>query len=85
MNINKYVTGSIRFSHSLDNDPKDRDFPLHVHDDYELYCMVSGDVGYIVEGRTYELQPGSLMIMRRAEIHKLLVYSNKRHLADGMA
>lgn len=77
--LSGYNGKGIKFSHSVDECPNDGDFMLHVHDDYELYCVVSGNVGYVVEGRIYELTPGSLMIMRSAEIHKLLVYGNERY------
>ena len=63
------------FSHSLDKDPKDSYFPLHIHDDNEVFCLVKGDVGYIVEGRKYKLYPGTMLLMRSSESHKLIVNS----------
>lgn len=66
-------------SHSIDEDPKDTDFYMHVHDTYELYCFVSGKASYIVEGRIYDLRPGSLLLMRSAETHKLIVNGSGRY------
>lgn len=63
------------FSHSYDTEPKDSYFPLHIHDNHELFCLVRGDVGYIVEGRRYKLYPGTLLLMRSSESHKLIVNS----------
>ena len=77
--VSKYITDNIKFSHSVDDEPIDSDYPLHVHDDYELYCLVEGNVEYVVEGRVYEMRPGTLMIMRSAEIHKLVVRGGGRY------
>lgn len=60
-------------SHMLTKAPKDEDFELHIHDGYELLCLVKGDVSYIVEGHIYKLTAGSLMLMRSSETHKLVV------------
>ena len=60
-------------SHMLTKAPKDDDFEPHIHDGYELLCLVRGDVGYIVEGHKYKLTAGSLMLMRSSETHKLVV------------
>lgn len=74
-----YHIPGIRFNHMVYDNPDDRDFKLHMHDDCELFCLVSGKVGYIVEGRVYDLRPGSLMLMRSTETHRLLVYGNERY------
>ena len=60
-------------SHMVTKAPNDSDFELHIHDGYELLCLVKGDVGYIVEGQKYKLSPGALMLMRSSETHKLIV------------
>ena len=60
-------------SHSIDKTPKDSDFPSHIHDTYEILCIVRGSVDYIVEGTLYKLKPGAVMIIRPSETHKLIV------------
>ena len=67
------------FSHSYDSEPKDNYFPLHIHDNHELFCLIKGDVGYIVEGRRYKLYPGTLLLMRSSESHKLIVNSEAEY------
>ena len=74
-----YNIPGIKLNHSVTENPNDRDFKLHMHDDYELFCLASGKVGYIVEGRVYDLRPGSLMLMRSTETHRLLVYGSERY------
>ncbi len=76
---NRYVASGINFSYSIDELPKDRDFPLHMHDNYELYCFVSGKASYMVEGNIYELRPGTVLIMRSSETHKLIVNGSERY------
>ena len=69
----------ISFNHDIDERPKSNKFGLHMHDDFEILCVVSGNVGYVVEGRNYILYPGSVMIMRSAETHKLLINKDDRY------
>ncbi|MBQ9086446.1 MAG: AraC family transcriptional regulator [Clostridia bacterium] len=68
-----YHAPGMKVSYGLDEIPDDSHFFLHVHDNYEIHCVISGKVGYVVEGRIYDLRPGSVVIMRSAETHKLLI------------
>lgn len=79
MTVESYQIMGVRLSHAVDERPDNRDFHLHVHDNFELYCMVSGNVGYVVEGRTYPLRSGSMMLMRSSETHRLVVYGKERY------
>lgn len=74
--LNYYEGDGFSFFHSCDEKPKDSYFPLHIHNNHELFCLVKGDVGYIVEGRRYKLYPGTLLLMRSSESHKLIVNSS---------
>lgn len=42
---------------------------MHSHDRYEIYCFLSGDADYCVEGNRYRLKPGDIMLMRKGEVH----------------
>ncbi len=77
--LEKYTSDGISLLHSVDETPSDRSFPLHMHDNYELYCFVSGKASYMVEGTIYELRPGTVLIMRSSETHKLLVNGSERY------
>lgn len=48
---------------------------LHHHDFYEIYYFISGNVDYLVENKTYHLQPGDLILMSPLELHQPL-FSN---------
>ena len=43
----------------------------HHHDFYELYCFVGGEVNYVVEGRSYSLEPGDILLISPSELHKM--------------
>lgn len=60
-------------THSVDKRPKGEDFAPHIHDSYELFCLVKGEVDYIVEGNYYKLHPGAIMLIRSSETHNLVV------------
>lgn len=52
-------------------------FNMHTHDNYEIYCFLSGNAKYFVEGNTYPLKSGDILIMKKAEAHSLLINSNR--------
>lgn len=56
-------------------DQVSRDVPLHHHDFYEIYFFVSGKVQYNVEGRSYRLTPGDILLIRPMELHQPIFLS----------
>lgn len=62
-----YLSGDYRLFHLTDSGP--RDFDPHYHDFCKILILISGSVDYIVEGRTYEPEPGDLVLVNRGEIH----------------
>ncbi len=77
--LEEYASDGIALLHSIDETPKDGSFQLHIHDYYELFCFVSGKASYMVEGNIYELRPGTVMIMRSSETHKLIVDGSEKY------
>lgn len=65
--------GDFEIFHYQDQNPSDID--VHHHDFYEVYCFLSGNVEYRVEGRIYQLQPGDLVLINPMELHQLIVRS----------
>lgn len=53
--------------------PSLNDFHMHTHDNYEIYCFLSGAAKYFVEGNIYNLKPGDILIIQKAEVHSLLI------------
>ena len=50
-------------------------FNMHTHDYYEIYCFLSGNTKFFVEGHIYPLKSGDILVMKRAEAHSLLFNS----------
>ena len=70
----------IETRHTCTENPIQGDFPMHIHNDsHEIYCFLSGDAGYSVEGNRYQLAHGDLMLMRKGEVHHLMLNSDVRY------
>ncbi len=48
---------------------------LHHHDFYEIYFFLGGDVEYRVEGKSYRLQKGDLLLINPMELHQPMAMS----------
>lgn len=68
--LREYRQGSIYLKHAVTDSPKDAVFPMHLHDTCEMYFFLTGKVEYLVEGSSYPLRSGSLLLMRPSETHK---------------
>lgn len=53
-----------------------RDFTFHYHDFHKILLFLDGNVGYCVEGRSYELRPGDIVLVRAGEIHRPIVHDS---------
>lgn len=42
----------------------------HIHDLYEIYYFLKGDVTYYIEGQGYKIEKGDLLIINSQELHK---------------
>lgn len=58
----------IGYSHNSTLSPGTQDF--HLHDRYEIYFFISGDVTYFIENKVHKLEYGDLLIMNNHEIHR---------------
>jgi AraC-like DNA-binding protein len=50
---------------------------LHHHDFYECYFFISGDVTYLIEGRTFNLKPGDIILINSTELHQAIITNCK--------
>lgn len=48
-------------------------FERHTHDNYEIFCFLSGNAKYFVEGNIYVLKPNDILIIKKSETHALLI------------
>lgn len=51
----------------------------HIHDFYELYVNLSGDVSFLVEDTVYSISRGDMIITAPNEIHRCIYHSNCVH------
>jgi AraC-like DNA-binding protein len=50
---------------------------LHHHDFYEFYLYISGDVTFLIEGKSYDLKSGDMILINTRELHQAIVNSMK--------
>lgn len=51
-------------------DAKFEGVPVHQHDFYEVYFFIGGNVEYSVEGHSYHLKSGDLLLINPLELHQ---------------
>ena len=59
---------AFEFYHYLDNVPPKVEF--HQHPFYELFFFLGGNVNYTIEGKTYKLRPGDILLTNSLDIHR---------------
>lgn len=75
-------------------DAKFEGVPVHQHDFYEVYFFIDGNVEYSVEGNSYHLKSGDILLINPLELHqprisphqndyeRIVLWINKNYLAD---
>lgn len=66
-----YLLENYRYFHLRDTAGQERDFHFHEFD--KLVLLLSGRVDYFVEGITYALQPGDVLLVKHHTIHKAMI------------
>jgi len=59
---------AFEFYHYLDDTPPKVEF--HQHPFYELFFFLDGNVNYSIEGKTYHLRPGDILLTNSLDIHR---------------
>lgn len=68
----KYLKPEFSFEKNISKHPKFEEFSLHNHPGYEILFVVKGSAMHIVEGNSYHLSPGDMIIVRNDEFHQLI-------------
>ena len=50
---------------------------LHHHDYYECYFFISGQVTYVIEGKSYSLMPGDIILINSKELHQAIIHNKE--------
>lgn len=69
-----YLHSDYRLFHLKDTSL--RSFDFHYHDFHKILIFLSGNAGYIVEGRQYDLRSYDMLLIPAGEIHKPIVHGN---------
>jgi AraC-like DNA-binding protein len=67
----------INYSHNKSREYQGMDF--HLHEFFEIYFFISGNVNYFIENKVYQLKFGDLLIMNNHEIHRPSVFPGKQY------
>ena len=69
-----YLHDNFRIFHL--SDTAQRTFSYHYHDFNKILILLSGDVTYTIEGRSYDLQPNDIVFVEAGEVHKPVINSD---------
>lgn len=69
-----YLTSGFKTFHLKDRER--RDFSYHYHDFHKILILLSGDITYCVEGRSYDLQPNDIVLINAGEVHRPIIKSD---------
>lgn len=69
-----YLTTSFKMFHLKDSTR--REYTYHYHDFHKILILLSGDVTYCIEGRTYDLRPNDIVLVNAGEVHKPIIHSD---------
>lgn len=67
------------FSHQLKAYASSEPEKPHIHDSYEIYINVSGDVSFLVNNKLYPVAKGDLIVTRPGDVHICVYQSNSQH------
>lgn len=68
---------NFRFEHKKSESPDKTNFLNHMHNEWELYYFIEGDVDYVINGSIYHLQPHDLLFIKPAVYHCAKPNANK--------
>ena len=66
-----YLNENFRYFHLKDTAGQERDFHFHEFD--KIVILISGSVDYLVEGASYRMMPGDIILVRHHMIHKAVI------------
>ena len=72
-----YLNANYKMFHLTDY--KIKDFSYHYHDFDKILILISGDVTYHIEGKTFKLEPYDIVLVNAFEVHKPVIQSNSTY------
>ncbi len=65
------------YLHSVATPPED--VPIELHDFFEFYYFLSGDMIFYIEGQAYTMNPGDILIINNDELHRATPRSDEAY------
>lgn len=72
-----YLNQNFRIFHPIDS--CQREFAYHYHDFYKILVLLTGDVTYCIEGKSYELAPFDMVLVNAGEVHRPIIRSSSAY------
>lgn len=69
-----YLNSRFKIFHLKDQERKD--FSYHYHDFHKILILLSGDITYCIEGRSYDLLPNDIVLVGAGEVHRPIIKSD---------
>ena len=70
-----YLNSDFRIFHIKDT--VSREFEFHYHDFHKITIFIKGKVKYIIEGKSYALEPYDIVLVNRNDIHRVQADSSQ--------
>ena len=88
-----YSIGNFEFSYAVDREAPERLDEKHCHDTYEILYVLDGMGRFVVEGTSFDIKPGTLVLIRPFEYHcmqlasdtlyeRYVIHFSQTHLVD---
>lgn len=77
-NVEKVKRGYLNedFHYFYLKDQKKHEYEFHYHDFNKIIIFISGDVTYIIEGKSYKLKPWDILLVGKNDIHLPIISSD---------
>lgn len=70
-----YLYQDFRFFHITDQ--SDKTFDYHYHEFNKIIIFLSGNVTYLIEGKSYKLKPWDILLINNHDVHKPIIDSSE--------
>lgn len=67
-----YLNSEYKIFHLVDSEQKE--FDLHYHDFHKVILFISGNMSYFIEGKSFQLKPYDIVMVRAGEIHRPVIH-----------
>lgn len=66
-----YSVDNFTFSYTMDKQPPENLDNRHCHDTYEVLYVIEGEGRFMIEGTSFDIKPGTLLVIRPFEYHSM--------------